>query len=638
MSSTLAGFDMVLAISQDEVNAQFNRMASGPQPVIDTFVSANGLNVALGGASYYLSTYLRGAISSPTVDFTDPAAPDSHDHVFFEFTFERRTLSQADLDALGIDTSTLIHPVQVTEPAAGQGDPQVVTLTDQGVALVMESIPITDEPGQSAPNQAVYYWLHATGTIGTQTTWELVPVTYYFTQNVYALVDLTGLTVRFKVNLAMLPTTPEALQALVDDGLLDPSVLSAVDSNGFDQDIFSLQQLFLDFDTVDFTQWALTAPTMDATVSTLAIPTVPGQPIQLFSETLSDLVDNSLDFRTAFSSALQYAFGMNGENTAGATPYIIGINATSNDPAQSNPDDAPSLVPTWIGYGAIANPDKAGWSTINYQVLGGTDPEARVPRNGDGSMVYITTPLVSSDSFSGSLGFSADTFFTPFVLEPIQQSIPISGTWTRSGNTFSISDAPSGATTLYDSGDTLVKWGEGEHAIVTENHDYQCTMTVDGDTISLSGSMYQRQDIKIYLVVATLDTICFHWWYWTTITFSQQITMSIDSDNQLVFQLGAIEQTEDGPHDDENFGGSMVDAVSSLFSTIFNDLPSVSDTMNAMMQGLSSGLSQRINHMNSNLTGAMASNFISPTGDVFFMNAPRFDDQLELFMDVTYRV
>lgn len=635
MTDTLVGYDMVLAISQNEVNSQFSRMASGSAPVIDTWLTANGVSTGWGGI-YTLSNYLRGYVDAPTVQFYDPAAPDSHDHVFFQITFATHTLTQDDLTRLGIDPSRVIFPAKPEmddgQPVLHDGQPVLIENTTDGFVEVLEDVAVTSNPGQTLSNQSVYYWLRVAGQVGTTTTWELVPVTYFYSDGQYALVDLTGLQMSFKVMLSMIPTTPDALQALVDDGLMDPSALSAINDLGFNADIFSLQQLFLNFDTVDFTEWTLTAPAGTTEVNvTLVDPKV------LLSQSLDDLVFGNPDFRTAFSTTLRYVFGVDGQNQDGRTPYILGINAASKDPGQSDPQAEPSLVPTWIGYGATSNPDNAGWSTINYQLLGGPDPDSRVPRTGDGATKYVTTPMVSSDDYSGTLAFAKDEFFTPFVLEPIQEAVGIKGTWSQSGMTFSVRDQVNGKT-IYDTGDTYVIFGEGEHGVVTKDYDYRCTITIDGNTISLSGSLYQRQDYNVYTVFLTKDTIRFHWWYYAKITFSQTITMSVDSNNQLIFTASAMQTSTDGPHKDENFGGSIVSGVTEVFSFLLGCVPSVSDIMTQSMNAMTSQMTSQVAHMNSNLTSGMAKNFISPTGGVFLMNGPRFDDALDLFMDVTYRV
>ena len=187
MANILAGYDMVVAITQNEVNSQFSRMATPPQAVIDTYISANGLSSGWGGTDF-LSSFIRGYVDPPTVQFRDPASSDSHDYLFFQATFRARNMSPDDLSALGLDPSALVYP---------QGT------TTNGYLLKREDVPSNNG---TLPAQSIYYWLRATGSVGTTKTWALVPVVYFLSQGVHALVNLDGLQVRFKVMLSMIPT------------------------------------------------------------------------------------------------------------------------------------------------------------------------------------------------------------------------------------------------------------------------------------------------------------------------------------------------------------------------------------------------------------------------------------------------
>ena len=612
MSNILAGYDMVVAITQNEVNSQFARMSSPPEPVINTYVTANGLSSGWGGSDF-LSSYIRGYVDPPTVQFRDPASPDSHDHVFFQATFRARNLSPDELAGLGLDTSALSYP------QGGTGS--------DGYLLKREDVP--SKQG-TLSGQAIYYWLRATGTVGTIKTWALVPVVYFLSEGVHALVNLDGLQVSFKVMLSMLPTTPAEVEDLVDQGIMPPSVLQTITANGFNQAAFSLQRLFLDFDTVDFTQWALKPVDGSTQVDVILV-----EPNQYLSQSLTSLTQNNQDFISNFSTALQYAFGMNGQNTDGATPYILGINAQSNHPATTNPGAPPSLVPTYIGFGASANATDEGLDTLNYQVLAGDNSQARVPRTGDGSVVYVTDTLVTNNDYSGSLLFAKSAFFEPLVLQPIQQAFGAAPSlWTTQGTTMTVTD--SGHIVELNNEQTIL--GEGLKQKVTMDSTQTCTVTVSGNTINISGSYYQRQDITISLIVLT-EEIPFHWWMWCTVSFQQQITLAVDAQNQLVFNMGPMTTTTDGPHEDENFGGELVNAVSEAFEVLsMGYFDPMEDALDTATNALAGGLQSRVAGMNTNLTAGMASNFISPTGDVFFLNAPRFNGDLDLLMDVTYRV
>ncbi|RKH42279.1 hypothetical protein D7X12_16170 [Corallococcus sicarius] len=93
------------------------------------------------------------------------------------------------------------------------------------------------------------------------------------------------------------------------------------------------------------------------------------------------------------------------------------------------------------------------------------------------------------------------------------------------------------------------------------------------------------------------------------------------------------------PHEDENFGGDLVNAVSQAFSVLsLGYFDPMEDALDTATNALAAGMQSRVAGMNANLTASMVSNFISPTGGVFFLNAPRFNSDLDLLMDVTYRV
>ncbi|MEZ4473926.1 MAG: hypothetical protein R3F60_24685 [bacterium] len=556
-------------------------------------------------------------MAAPTVQLHDPNAPDSHDHVFFQVTFETRALAQADLDRLGIDPSRIVYP------SGGTGS--------DGYVMVQENLTAND--GTTLAAQPVYYWLRGS-KIGSTTSWSLVPVLYFLSEGVHGLVNLEGLQVSFKVMLSMLPTTPDEVQGMVDDGVLDPAVSATINDAGFTSSVFTLQQLFLDFDTVDFTQWSLVPVAGSTTVDLILV-----EPCQYLSESLDDLVKDNQDFSSNFSTALQYAFGVNGQNTEGATPYILGISAQSTNPALSNPGAPPSLVPTYIGFGTSANPTTDGLSTLNYQILGGTDPEARVPRTGDGSAMYITSTLVTTQGYSGAVIFSEDTLFTPFVFQPIQDAMGIHNGWstTTSGTTTTLQGTVSqNGIVEVNEDDTWA--GEGIRQKVTMDTSTSCTITVSGPMITVTGSCYQRQDIEIDLVVIGQE-IPFRWWQWCTVSFSQTITLSVDKNNQLVFSSAPMTTSTAGPYNDQNLGGTITNDISSILNVLtFGYFDPMNDALDKDAQALAASLNNKVASMNTNLTGGMSTNFISPTGDVFLLNDPRFDGALNLTMDVTYRV
>ena len=613
MSNVLTGYDMAVAITQNEVNSQFARLATATPAFIDTYLQPNGLSTGWG-ASYFLSSYLRGHIAPPTVAFTDPQQPDSHDHVLFQFSFLEQSLAPDDLDQMGIDPARLSIPNGAT---------------DDGYVLVQEDVPYTDEQGapQTLSKQNIYYRLR-TAKVGAITSYTLVPCVYFESDGAHALVDLSGLQVTFRVNLGQIPTDVPTLQSMADQGIMDPAVLDSITAGKFNQNIFSLQQLFLDFDTVDFTQWQLSAPAGDPDVSVILI-----EPNQLLRQPLSQLTKENQDFAKDFSSALQYAFGVDGKNPRGHTPYIIGVNASSNDPAQSNPGQPASLVPTYIGYGTSRNPTDATLSTINYQILGGDDSANRIPTNSDGTTAFITAPMVASNDYSGRLMFAQQSFFDPFVLDPIKQAANTGAAWTQDGMTFSSSKKKDHVVDLDESHTTL---GTGYQQKVTHDIDYQYQVQVIGDKVLVDSTLYKRQDITITVKTVGIP-IPFHWWLKYTVNVHQEITMSIDS-NQLVFHVETT-QTDDGPHDDHNFGAELMEWMDDVFKTLSAGYFSpLQDNLEKLADASALSVKNVASRLNNGLVSSMSGNFISPTGSIFALKGPRYNDELDLLMDITYRI
>jgi hypothetical protein len=95
----LAGYDMVVAITQNEINSQFQRLFG---QIIQPEISANGLssNSFLGGG-VQLSSWLRGFINAPQVKLSTVSDPLQ---VLFYFTFQNQNVTAA---SLGVQSSDL---------------------------------------------------------------------------------------------------------------------------------------------------------------------------------------------------------------------------------------------------------------------------------------------------------------------------------------------------------------------------------------------------------------------------------------------------------------------------------------------------------------------------------------------------
>ncbi|HWL86116.1 MAG TPA: hypothetical protein VNO21_09960, partial [Polyangiaceae bacterium] len=84
MDNLMAGYDMILSISQNEVNSQFERLVRSGY--IQTEIASNGVTIGgiLGGNKPKLTSYLRGAVSAPRVAFGEK---NNAQEVEFSFTF-----------------------------------------------------------------------------------------------------------------------------------------------------------------------------------------------------------------------------------------------------------------------------------------------------------------------------------------------------------------------------------------------------------------------------------------------------------------------------------------------------------------------------------------------------------------------
>jgi thiamine pyrophosphokinase len=60
--------------------------------------------------------------------------------------------------------------------------------------------------------------------------------------------------------------------------------------------------------------------------------------------------------------------------------------------------------------------------------------------------------------------------------------------------------------------------------------------------------------------------------------------------------------------------------------------------MDAIGKSIGAALTNTALALNQNIAAGLKNNFISPTGLVFSLNAPRYNDEFDLQMDVTYRV
>jgi hypothetical protein len=464
MTSLMVGYDMILSIGQNEVNSQFERLARSGY--IEKEIASNGIisGGPFGGGDPKLGSYLRGGVTPPKVAF---GTKNSVEEVEFSFTFVARELTS--------------HDDATWSPADLEGafDARRGATDTDALLLRLEDLATHDpKTGQKTvlPKQAVYYWIRRKAIqVGTTKSirYAIVPALYYAASGRDGLLSLEGLELKFTVQLQKIPATAEDFAEGVKSGRVPPEVLKAITDHRFNENIFSIEQLFLNFDTVDFTQWDLRDPAkgLGATISAISVRDDGTYAVQTGID-LGGLIQGDPEFSTELSNNLQYVFGTQDKNPAGRTPYILGVSVSQPNPG---PAVTANLVPAWIGYSTNPNPTSQGLSTVNYEVLGGADVEKRLPRNPDHTIRHLATPLLTSNDYSGALLFSREVLFDALVLAPTQAALRTGAPWTQDGMLFS---SPTHQTTHRDHErdvtDTVVagKWGYEADVYQEDKHTY----------------------------------------------------------------------------------------------------------------------------------------------------------------------
>lgn len=642
MSELMVGYDLILAISQNEINSQFERLVHAGY--IKSAVQSNGLSSggAFGGGAPRLDSYIRGPVSAPRVAF---GTRNSSQEVEFSFTFVTRDWSPGD------DSGWSLAELEAAF-AAGHG----ATATDALLART-EDIPRRDSGGGAAavlPQQTIHYWLRRkTVTVGTTASprYSVVPALYYVSSGNPGLVSLEGLELRFAVQLNKIPARAEDFEDGVARGKLPRELLEAITKHKFNESVFSLEQLFLDFDTVDFTQWDLRDPAkgLGSTVSVVALGGQGGYTVRDGIK-LAELTEQDPQLSTELSTNLQYVFGVKGENPAGRTPYILGVAVARSKPGptiypgpgSSVPASAAaSLVPAWIGYSSNRNPDDAGLSTINYEVLGGKDQnvEARIPRNADKSIRHLATPLVSSNDFSGTLLFARSIFFDAYFAAPIQAALQSGAPWRQDKNVFSsMFHEQKQLDHERDVTDTVILGKYGYDADVTQEDTHTYTITVAGSRVTVEVHLHRRVQLKAKLYISYGD-LDFQWRRDFTGSTQATFDVHVDQDAQLRFKVGEPAALQIAMTEDKSSLASAADKLLGALETIaMKNFNPAAQTLNELAAKASSSFQRHADALKQLAIQSSHTHFIPPTGQVFLLNHPRYNDELDLQMDVTYSV
>ncbi|WP_141620786.1 hypothetical protein [Myxococcus sp. AB036A] len=646
MGDALFGYDMVLQVTQNEINSQFSRLMQ--QGYIRSLLKTNGLATAggaFGGGAMTLTSYLRGYIAAPSVaqPMVILASGDNPQQCLFQFALQSQPLTQTVMEQLGFTQAQV--DAAFASPQPGPDNSQY------GLLVNHEDIAFgSNGEAQTLPNQTVYYWLKRTSvTVGTTTTYSnyLVPGLFYMSGGLYpTLVDLSGLPLRFTVNLDSIPTTPQGIAELVDKGIMPPQVLDTINGSGFNSAYFSLKQLFLNFDTTDFTQWSTTAPPTSTAVTGASIDTA-SNTFSVSTTTLAQLVGDP-GFLTEVSVALQYAFGVGAtyDGNPSSTPYIIGVTVTSSNPAQTDPDSTPLLVPTSVGFSSLRNTADSGLSVLNYQVMGGGNANPIQPAPSVG------TNFVTSNDYSGELLFSEDVFFRPEIFNPLVQALTSvhapPASWRQNGMTFTYQTSYEWLVRSTPPPDNRVK--TGTYMKVTQKESPNYTIAVSGNTVNVSGSLSITQKLAATLEVLSIE-IPLVWSVTCQTSFSQALTLAVGGngyDLVVNHSQATFSKPVNGPLESNNWEAGLSSFVvqtawaiiDQLFPTskLIQELNPARYTVDVVHAQINNTFNKLNSQLNKGLTGGATGNFISPTGAVFLLNAPRFNDALALQMDVTYGV
>ncbi|WP_394839862.1 hypothetical protein LVJ94_23525 [Pendulispora rubella] len=628
MEDAMVGYDMVLSISQNEVNSQFERLVRAGYIVPE--VKSNGIveGGLFGGNTPKLTTYLRGWVSPPQVAF---GKRNNAQEVEFQFAFAARDWAPGML-------ASLTELQAAFDPAKG------ATATD-ALLVQQEDVQCTD-PKTGKPSvlakQTIHYWIRRrTIAVGTTESvrYSVVPALQFVSvaaaQRV--LVALDGLELRFAVQLNKIPATAQDFEDGVARRKVPPEVLRAITEHRFNEEVFSIEQLFLDFDTVDFTQWDLRDPAkgLGTTVSIVALQEDGAYTVRT-GIPLSSVTQQDPQFAIELSTNLQQVFGLQDKNPAGRTPYILGVSVAR--PKATGPEA--SLTPVWIGYSTNPNPDHEGWSAINYEVLGGKDSnfERRIPRNPDKSIRHVATPFVSSNDFSGVLLFARSVFFDALIFDPVKAALDTGAPWTQSGTTL-------GSKFLdqkrLDHERHVVEIGPvktGYEANVTQQDDHTYTVQIQGNRVLIDIELHRHVELKATLYLA-VDKLDFEWSRDFKGSTKAVLEAYVDQDQQIRFKVTPPPDIQIKMKEHKNsLAGASDDIMGALEKIANKNFNPAQDTLNDLAMAAVSNFRKHGDALKQLIVHSSRTCFISPTGQVFLLNDPRYDDELHLRMDVTYSV
>lgn len=629
MENLLSNYDLVVAISQNEINSQFNRLFMNG--FIKPRIVANAVSKGIFGDDdpLKLSSYIRGYINAPQVELTFDAGTSQ---VLFDFSFNQKSFSLDQIvAALGVTDDTL--------KTAFKNSPDKKT----GLLKINEDIVYFDESRKNKVlnTQSVYYWLEENegeGNRVTKKTYSIIPVLCYIDPGSghKVLASLNQLKISFLVRLNHMDTTVAQIKKDIENGILPKEFEPSINKSGFTDQAFSIKQLFLDFDAVDYNQLNLNDPSASLGHMLNFIKIKDDNNFIIKSLSLSDVIEGDSNFLMEFKGHVENAF--KGQN------LLIGVSGTSKDAQKTKPDVPPTLVPTYISFAATLNQDNKGLSAINYQVLCGDNSDQRIPKHSDQTVVNISNNFIVDNNFSGEILFSSAAFFYPLIYTPVTSSINTGAPWSANGNGRTwLTNYDPGEITIHSSDNTTL--GTGMAARVLSREVRAASIVLQDNEVLINGKASKEISIVITIVNLIKD-IQFTWKKKSSVTWSDTISMAVDNGSQLSFTHTPAFPFPITTPTETDFGAKAVGLVQDIIKTvleIFSPLEAkyfktMEDDMTAMGQELQKQLQNMETSTKSDLLGGTKNNFISPTGKLMFLNNPRFNTELDLQMDITYSV
>ncbi|MEO6037446.1 MAG: hypothetical protein ABIQ93_03465, partial [Saprospiraceae bacterium] len=523
MSATSAGYDMICCLTQDSINAGFQKLSN--TGFIDNVLTSNGISVSVISGSESVSSYLRAGVMPPVLSFADGLASD---RALLKFRFYK----------IPFNHSTLGNPISTWT----NGNDTVYTFVEQLHAKDSSGNPVSI-------TAKVYYW---TRMIGGQE--YLVPAFRYFMGDQEVLVSIDGLSVVFAVALNQLALDAGTVSIMTTQGDLPPEVSTALNQLYFNSNEFSVQHLFLDLDQDSLASLQVLLPAADTT--TVTALNVTGQ--QSVAVPKSEFSSGG-KFYTEFLANLEYTFGLGQKNQFGSTPYLLGFQGSLTPSAPPPPAATQLLYPTYIGYSGTYNRNQPNLSTLNFQTMGA---QASPPTTG-GLANHFQSNIVSDPGNTGALLLAAEAFFNPVILNQIQSAVsfPGGGSWQQGAQRFDYSSVSS---QTVDQGEDITAGLGSKYRVdqtITGNH----SIVQQGENqFSVQGSVQTAIAITITIVNWVKDFDC-TWRRSATLSYQNGVGIMVDNQQQIAFSVTENQPQISVSEVDEDAGASFVDAMSSIF-------------------------------------------------------------------------